>query len=155
MVGLVASLGTGCGLFGGDAEADDMSVFSVEPGQCFEAPTEPEAQVSEVQRLDCTDPHDQEAYAVVPYQALGDAAEEEATTPGDTFPGDDALTQFAQGACAEKFGSYVGISYLDSSLFFTYLLPSPRSWQDEDRSVVCFVSSPGERLTDSVKGSKK
>ena len=49
---------------------------------------------------------------------------------------------------------YVGVDYLDSSLFYTYLLPSARSWDDDDRSVVCFVTSPGEPLQRSVKGSR-
>jgi hypothetical protein len=37
----------------------------------------------------------------------------------------------------------------------TYLLPSARSWQQgEDRSVLCFVTTTGDPLTNSVKGSK-
>jgi hypothetical protein len=66
------------------------------------------------------------------------------------------LTQFAQGTCAQKFGSYVGVSYLDSSLFFTYLLPSPRSWeQANDRKVICFVTTAGGTITYSAKNSKR
>ena len=50
--------------------------------------------------------------------------------------------------CAQNFQSYVGISYLDSSLFFTYLLPSARGWeQSKDRAVICFVTTTGADLT--------
>ena len=54
-----------------------------------------------------------------------------------------------------EFQDYVGISYLDSSLFFTYLMPSARGWeQDTDRSVVCFVTTTGAELTASAKESR-
>ena len=40
------------------------------------------------------------------------------------------------------------MSYLDSSLFFTYLLPSARGWEESnDRSVICFVTTTGQELT--------
>lgn len=133
---------------GGDEE--EGSVFSIEPGQCFLAPEEVEAQISDLEQVDCQDEHDHEAYAVIRYTGPG---EEEA---GDEFPGDEALTKFADGSCAADFGKYVGVDYLDSSLFFTYLLPSPRSWQEDDRAVVCLVTSAGgQPLTGSVKGTEQ
>ena len=48
------------------------------------------------------------------------------------------------------------MSYLDSKLFYTYLLPSARSWNDgDDRKVVCIVTTTGEELQTSVKGSQR
>lgn len=138
----------GCGLFGGDDEGEGVSVFSIEPGQCFEGQGEVKAQLSELTEVDCGEEHAQEAYAVVEYTSDGEK-------PGDTFPGDDALAKFADGACAGEFGTYVGVDYLDSKLFYTYLLPSARSWEDEDRNVICFVTSAGEPLQGSTKGSKR
>jgi putative regulator of septum formation len=138
----------GCGLFGDDDEGEALSVFDVEPGQCFEGQTEVKAQISELTAVDCDDEHAQESYAVVPYQAADGEAP-------DTYPGDDALTKFAEGACAGEYRAYVGVDYLDSTLFYTYLLPSARSWEDDDRSVICFVTTPGEPLQGSVKGSKR
>lgn len=137
----------GCGLFGGKDDSAGVSVFSVKPGQCFQAQTEVKAQISELAEVDCAEDHAQESYAVLPYQAAGGGA-------GDTYPGDDALTKFAEGGCAGAYKTYVGVDYLDSSLFYTYLLPSARSWEDDDRSVVCFVTSTGEPLQGSAKGSK-
>ncbi len=146
--GLVAALAVpllaGCSVFGGD---DDGNVFSVQPGQCFLAPEKVKAQVSSLDRVDCKEKHDQEAFAVLAYTGTG--AEE------GTFPGDDALIDWADGSCAKAFGGYVGVDYLDSELFYTYLLPSARSWQDKDRDVICFVIDSGRPMSGSVKGSKK
>lgn len=141
VVGLTV-LAAGC-----SSDDDTDSVFSIKPGQCFMAPGEVEAQISDLEKVDCADPHDHEAYAVVPYAAEGDEP------ASDEYPGDDVLKGFADGSCAERFRDYVGIDYLDSTLFFTYLLPSPRSWQEEDRSVVCLVTGSGSQLQGSVKGT--
>lgn len=147
----LAPLLTGCS-FLGHGGGSGTSVFDVKAGQCFAAPTEVKAQISDVNRVGCTQPHDQEAYAAVSYpsaSASGGAA------ASSDYPGDSAVAAFAQGACAQKFSSYVGVSYLDSSLFFTYLAPSARSWQDDDRTVLCFVTAAGRQLKGSVKGSKQ
>lgn len=145
---LVAPGLSGCSLFGDDDEGEGVSVFDVEPGQCFEGQTEVKAQISELTAIDCDDEHAQESYAVIPFQAVDGEAP-------DTYPGDDALTKFAEGACAGEYRTYVGVDYLDSELFYTYLLPSARSWEDDDRSVICFVTTAGEPLQGSVKGSKR
>lgn len=142
----VAVVTSGCSFFGDD-EDDPTSVFEAEPGMCFEAPGEVKAQVSEVARVPCSEGHAQEAYALVPYEGGEDDSGE--------YPGEETLSQFADGACAEEFHSYVGVSYLDSSLFFTYLLPSPRSWEEDDRGVLCLVTTTGETLTGSVKGTER
>lgn len=125
-------------------------MFSVSPGECFQAPTKVQAQLSSLQRVTCSKPHTQESYAIVPYAASSAAA------AASAYPGADALSAFAQGACAQHFTGYVGVDYLDSKLFFTYLMPSARSWeQDDDRAVICFVTTTGAPLTSSVKGSKR
>lgn len=140
---------SGCGWFGRDSSNKSESVFSVKPGQCFVGPKDVKAQLSKLDRVDCSTKHTQEAYALVPFagQAGGTAS---------AYPGDDQLSTFAKGACAQRFGTYVGVNYLDSSLYFTYLLPSARSWeQDSDRTIICFVTTTGGTLSASVKGSKK
>lgn len=151
--GLLCLLG-GCswvsGVFGGDKTMGEQeSVFSVSVGQCFNAPAKIQSELTDLTSVPCDGQHSQEAYASVDYQppAGGDAS---------GYPGDAALTAFAQGACAKAFTDYVGISYLDSSLYFTYLLPSARSWeQGKDRAVLCFITTTGEPLTTSVKDSKR
>ena len=125
-----------------------VSVFTAKAGQCFVSPTTVHAELSKLSRTPCSQKHNQEVYATVGYVAA------DGSKPS-TYPGNDLLTKFAQGACAQRFGPYVGVDYLDSSLYFTYLLPSPRSWQADDRNVICFVTTAGGTLDSSVKGSKK
>jgi hypothetical protein len=152
-----ALLTSGCGWFGGSAAAQtSTSVFDVKPGECFVAPKAVNAELSDLSQVPCTQPHTQEAYALVTYQA-GSAAPNSAASPGGApYPGGDVLDKFAKGACAEHFTGYVGVDYLRSSLYYTYLMPSARSWQqDDDRTVLCFVTTTGGTLTASVKGSRK
>lgn len=136
----------------------NISVFSVRPGQCFAAPSSVKVQLSTLKETPCSKPHTQEAYAVVTYEAAsggGPTVSSTGVSLGSSYPGGDVLTTFAQGVCAQRYGPYVGRDYLDSKLFFTYLLPSARSWtQADDRNVICFVTTTGSTLTSSVKGSK-
>ncbi len=152
---ITAALLGGCTLFGGNSKSTtSASVFSVKAGQCFQAPSKVQAELSSLQRTACTSPHTREAYAVVPY-AAAESASGGATGGTTGYPGSDALSSFAKGACAQRYRGYVGVDYLDSSLFFTYLFPSVRSWeQDDDRKIICFVTTTGRKLTASVKGSK-
>ena len=145
---------SGCGafsnLFGSkQTEAStSVSVFKVQIGQCFNPPSGVKAELSDLSAVACTSPHTQEAYANPSYQAP-------AGGDNSVYPGDAALASFANGSCAQAFTSYVGVSYLDSSLFFTYLLPSARSWeQGSDRTVLCFATTTGKPLVKTVKGSK-
>jgi hypothetical protein len=142
----------GCGWFGSDGSkksTKSTSVFTVKPGECFQAPKDVKTELSNLARIDCSQPHTQESYAIVTY------ANVDGSDPS-VYPGSDLLTKFAQGKCAQSFGSYVGVSYLDSKLYFTYLFPSARGWeQDKDRNVICFVTTTGAQLTESVKGTKQ
>jgi hypothetical protein len=150
------SVTAGCSWFGGGGSNDrsSISVFDVKPGQCFVAPKQVKAELSNLTRVSCTKTHTQEAYARVGYSGTG--SDGSGSAAASAYPGSDVLEKFAKGACAQRFTSYVGIDYLDSSLFFTYLLPSARSWeQDDDRTILCFVTTTGGSLTTSVKGSRK
>lgn len=118
------------------------SVFHLKPGDCVVTPTAIKAQLTKLDVVACREPHTQEVYALV-----GDKA-------GDVYPGVTALQSFANGACLQSFAGYVGVDYRDSSLFFTYLLPSVRSWAAGDHTVDCVATTTGQKLTRSVKGSK-
>jgi len=152
-VGTTAVCLTGCSFFSGLGGDDgpkpvEVSVFNVQIGQCFAAQQEIQAEIATLEAIPCDGPHRQEAYATVAYQPPDGVQ-------GDAFPGDAALKSWADANCAEQFQTYVGISYLDSSLFFTYLVPSARGWEQEnDRSVVCFITTTGAELTSSAKASK-
>lgn len=144
----VLALTTGCGLFGSDDRSEEVGVLDVAVGDCLLAPETVEIDIATLRRVDCAEPHEQEVYAVEPFVGADGATPEE-------YPGEAVLTTFAEGRCLEAFEQYVGVDYRDSSLFFTYLLPSPRGWQgagqEADRSVVCVVTTTGEQLTASVR----
>jgi hypothetical protein len=100
-----------------------------------------EAQVSTVTRIPCTKAHTMEVYASV-------------DDPANAYPGSDALERFANAECLQRFAGYVGVYYQHSQLYFTYLLPSVRSWASGDRRVVCVITTLGRPLYRSVKDSK-
>jgi len=147
MAMLVACWGGGGPSRGKDGQvtqAGDLSVFDLRVGDCFTPPKDVKAEIDSVHVVPCKSSHTQETFAIVPYDK------------SDTYPGDAALRNFADGACLSRYEDYVGVSYLDSKLFYTYLLPSARSWNDgNDRKVVCVVTTTGDELQTSIKGSQR
>jgi hypothetical protein len=129
-------------------EAGDVSVFELLPGDCMTPPEQVATSLGEVRVVPCDEPHTQEVFALLEFGPLEEGA--------DDFPGDDGVEAFAQAACLEPFVDYVGIDYVDSALFITYLLPTVRSWTEEgDREIVCIAQTSGEALTESVEGSAR
>lgn len=140
---------SGCGVLGGGKSKSAVSVFDIKPGQCFNPPGTIKAELSKLSTVECSQPHTEESYAAIPFSNANGSQV-------SAYPGDALLKTFADGACAQRYTGYVGKDYLDSSYFFTYLLPSARGWeQHKDRTVVCFVTTTGQPLTASVKGSKQ
>lgn len=145
----VMTLGA-CSWFGGGShDSVSQPVLTVNVGQCFSAPTSVHKELKSLKRTPCNKPHALEAYARIAYSKQKNVADL-------AYPGSDVLTKFAQSACAQQFRQYVGVDYLDSSLFFTYLLPSPAGWEQQlDRFVLCFIESSHALRTSSAKGSKE
>ena len=135
-VGVVplAACGVVSGWFGDDTpKPQAVPVLKVSIGQCFATPPQ-ESELTDLESLPCDVSHRQEAYALLDYQ-------QPAGVQGDAYPGDALLTNYANAACAEAFEPYVGVSYLNSSLYFTFLIPSARGWQESgDRTVTCFIT---------------
>ena len=143
LIGLALLLVTGACSSDSDDVGTDASVFDVEEGDCVVPPAEVKAELAKITVVPCEEPHTQEAFAVVEVENA------------DAYPGDDALRALADGQCVERYEGYVGKPYPESSLFFTYLLPSPRGWDDaKDRKILCLVTTTGDELTQSVKGSE-
>lgn len=139
----------GCSFFGGGDGTTSVSVFELAPGDCVLSPSDVQAELTELQAVDCEVEHHMEVYARVDFPAAADDGDPQ-------FPGDAATKAFADGACAEEFAAYVGVDYRDAPahIFFTYLVPSARSWSEgSDRTVTCFVTTTGAPLTGSVAGS--
>ena len=138
----------GCSLFGlgskgGKFTAHSESVFHLPVGTCLNPPSKVQAEVSSLEAIDCQAPHTQQVFALVNDNA------------GANYPGAQALQTFANAKCLQHFDAFVGVPYQQSSLFYTYLLPSVRSWAAGDRTVTCVVTTTGLKLTASVAGSKR
>ncbi len=140
---------TGCSFFGKNDKTTVVSALKAKPGDCLVAPKAITAEVTDVTVVPCTQPHQQEVYALAAYPLPA------GTEKTAAYPGEAVLKAFADGACLGAFSGYVGSDYRDSSLFFTYLLPSARGWQaGDDRDVTCVITTTGSTRTSSVKGSK-
>lgn len=109
--------------------AGDLEVMSLQAGDCFNDPEDFDEVVFDVAAVPCSEPHDNEAFAV---QSLA------AAFPGDAFPGPDALWEHSYEICSGAlFDSYVGTRYLDSTLDVFSFTPSAESWDEGDREFVC------------------
>jgi hypothetical protein len=120
-----------------------LSVFHLRAGMCFNPPATIAAQVTTLKIVPCRDPHTEEVY---------DTKSAYPAANGAAYPGAQKLEDVANGMCLEAFAGYVGVEYQHSWLFYTYLLPSVRSWStDDDRQIVCILTTTGAKLTRSMK----
>lgn len=121
------------------------NVFDLAVGDCFddgdlEVGTGVE-EVGAVPMVDCSQPHDNEVYAVVELD------------PG-SFPGDEGVALRADEVCLEKFEPFVGLDYASSVLDIGWFVPTADSWEAGDRTIACFVYRLDlEKVTGSLSGS--
>jgi len=127
---------------GAIVSAGTVDAFGMQVGDCYNDSTLDDDEVDSVPGVPCSDPHDNEVYA------LFDIID-------PSFPG-DALADMAHAGCLERFESFVGKDYESSSLDITTLYPTRESWQEQnDREVVCAVYDVElAKLTGSVKGTR-
>jgi hypothetical protein len=97
--------------------------------------------------VDCSVPHQVEMYHRFD---VGGAA-------GAPYPGEAVIEPQASAGCTATFNGYVGLPYEQSRLRFTYFYPSPESWQQGDRSVICLLlgTQVDEMFTRSMAGSRE
>ena len=115
------------------------NVFDIAVGECLGELGEGE--VTDVEKEDCSEPHDSEVYAAF-------------DLPGGDYPGVDGVQEVAFVGCLERFEGFVGNAYQSSTLDVTWLAPSPESWSDGDREVICMVYDlEGGKLTGSMEDS--
>lgn len=106
-----------------------LDVMALQVGDCFNDPEEEEEVVVDVAAVPCSEPHDNQVFAVLSL---------ETAFPDDSFPGQDALGEYTYEICSGSvFDSYVGTAYLDSSLEVFSFTPTEESWGDGDRGFAC------------------
>jgi hypothetical protein len=126
--------------------AGDLEVMELRVGDCFNlaAGDENAVEVDEVEAVPCTEPHENEVYVVTNY------------TGTDSYPGEQAIWEFADQFCLTAFETFVGMPYQDSLLDFGYFYPSREGWDEDDRGITCVVYDyNGAMLTGSMRGSAR
>lgn len=117
---------------------DAADVFAIAVGDCLNDVSG--TQVSTVPVVPCGEPHQYEAFAAM-------------NLPDGDYPEVDEITKQADEFCYGEFESYVGISYDESALDFSYFYPQTDSWANGDREILCLAYGD-EDLSGSVKDSK-
>jgi len=112
----------------GPPEAREVSVFDLEPGDCFSADADQLA--GSVTVVDCVRPHLYEAYFIFDHEAG-------AVEP---YPGDEAVLEYADAGCQPPFEEYVGFAYAESIWYITSVTPSEETWAEGDREIVCTLN---------------
>ena len=125
-----------------------IDAFTMRKGDCFDDPSQMgddgiAIEIEEVAGMPCSEPHDNEVYAVFDVSLT-------------TFPGEAAMFDVATEECLDRFHGFVGRSYEESVLAIFTLYPNQYSWsQANDREVVCAVyHMDGDKLTGSSMGAR-
>lgn len=112
-------------------------------GQCFD--DQDEVEISSVPEVDCSEPHDNEVFALIGY------------TETDVYPGQTAMTDIGTNLCIERFEAYVGLSYAESDLDVFPITPTESSWNEQDdREIICALYALDlSKLTGSMRGAER
>jgi len=117
-----------------------VDAFNVKVGDCFNDTYDYDEEVTSVPGVPCSEPHDNEAFAVFDV-AL------------DSYPAEDVMGEIAYESCLERFEAFVGNEYDASVLEINMMYPTTESWAANDREVVCAVfDMNGEQLVGSARG---
>ncbi len=145
-VATLVAVGAGCHHDDDPTQAKGQNVFDVATGTenpvCMQVTEALPPEVKELPIIDCAQPHSHEIFATL-------------VSAESVYPGVDALGSFAQVKCLSAFEDFVGISAFDSTLTYTWLVPSLKSWNDKkDRQVLCVLARrDGSPLVGSMRGT--
>ncbi len=144
---------TGCatisGLFGGAVRDDEgqiseggqVDVLTLAVGDCLVGVEE--GMQSSVDAVPCAEEHDLEAF-------------HDFTLPAGDFPGEETVDQAAIEGCHTAFEEFIGLSYDESVLVYTYFYPSEESWtQADDRLITCLVGEESGPVTGTLAGAAR
>lgn len=122
--------------------ATGNSSFALAKGDCFDVPGETfDEDVYDVDEVDCAGEHDAEVFASVPLS-------------GDSFPGDDHVTDVADDKCYTLQDAYAMDPWaLTDEVDIYYLTPTADSWSWGDREITCVFANVDEKgtLTGSLR----
>jgi hypothetical protein len=125
---------------GAIVDAGSIDAFHIQVGDCFDDSSSYDEQVTSLPGVPCSDPHDNEAFAVF-------------DVTFDSFPDEETMSGLAYESCVDRFEPFVGIDYESSVLEVVTLYPTAESWAQDDREVVCALYDMSEtKLVGSVRG---
>ena len=129
---------------GNITETGDVSVFSLQTGDCFDDPAAQQTQVDQVTVVPCSQPHDNEIFYSF-------------DLPDGDFPGQDSISTASATEClGDRFTTYVGITYDESALDVFPVTPTAASWAEGDRTVYCAAFNLDlAKLSGSVEGTNR
>ncbi len=123
------------------AACSQSNVFELSVGDCFDDDLTFSEEVSDVDLVDCSEPHDNEVYAVH-------------TMTETSYPGLEATGEFADEWCVGEFEDFVGVAYDISELDIGWLAPTDESWSGGDREIICFLYRLDlEKVSGTLEGS--
>ena len=120
------------------------TIDSLSVGDCFNGPESSYVgtEVSDVDVVDCSEPHRYEIYAA-----------KEMTN--NSFPGENQAANMADDYCLSRFQSYVGMEYTYSIYYVSYVYPSSGSWSQGDRSIQCALGLEFGTKVGSARNSRE
>lgn len=128
---------------GSITDSGDVSVFSLQVGDCFNDDAGAGEVVTEVPVVPCSEPHDNEVFFEF---SMTEAA----------FPGNQAAIESSGFRCLDAFEDFVGTPYVDSDLDLFPITPTAESWDEGDRVVYCVLYALDlSKLTGSMQGSNR
>jgi hypothetical protein len=107
-------------------------VEDLEVGDCFDGLDPAAAYVEKVTVRPCTEPHENEVFAV-----------SDLPTAADVRYDEEQVVVDGEQACEGAFEGYVGIPYDDSELWLFFIYPDRSAWHEGDRVVTCTLYDGG------------
>lgn len=147
LLGVLVAVAAACSGSDGPIEPKNESASKAREdavGKCLRFDEATDVQVQDLPVIPCTEPHTHEIYFVE-------------LNPEEVYPGFEKLEDQARLACLTAFDDYVGRSAFDSSLFYSWLVPTLDGWNDskvDDRATLCVLGAgDGSLLTGTMKGA--
>jgi hypothetical protein len=119
-------------------------VLEVEVGDCVEK-LPGLGVVSEVQLIECDQPHAAEVFHVGELDLLGSR----------DFPGETTVSREVEAACLAEFQPFVGVAYSDSVLEVQYVQSNEIGWKITHGGYTCFLFEPGKNVTGTLRNTRR
>lgn len=124
----------------------NTQVADLKAGQCFNMVGEKLSDFGTdkkgkgtVDTVDCAKEHDGEVFLA--YEMTG----------GSSYPGVKQVGNSAKGTCLKFLDTYLDGKKPPNSLGLYFYIPTYDNWNDDQRTVVCFLGSPGGKTTGTAK----